>query len=128
MVENVFEYDMIAGSDRPTSDECGDAIGRWLWDQSEAGKAYRAVVRLEPIERVKWPWPDDLKRVRVGPAIAQSNVSSGFGRTISLLSVGLQYLGTVDMNALGVWPYNQSRIAENDNGFVRLSEVEDGKN
>lgn len=68
-------------------------------------------------ERVKWPWPD-VRRVLVGP------VETSMMRRVLLEGAFWLYISP---DNLGTWPQNQHRIAENDNGFVRLSEVANGE-
>lgn len=125
MVEKVFEYNTMSGRDKPTIGpcECGSEIGRWMWARSDAGKEYRVTVRVEPLpERVKWPWPD-VSRVRVGPRCID-----GHRNTLILTDAGWSLAWAIEKDLFGTWPANESRIASNDNGFVKLSEVANGKN
>lgn len=85
------------------------------------GDSARVTVRVEPLpERVKWPWPD-VSRVRVSEAHPD-----GY-RSIQIRSnhQWLIFRDHSQSNYFGTWPPDESRIATNDNGYVKLSEVPD---
>jgi len=120
-----FEYDTIVGSGKPNPHVCGNEIGNWLTEQSEAGKAYRAVVRLELIERVKWPdWASDINRFYISVVGAKRDFRRIGVCIVGELSWTQMYVKT---DYFGIWNPDQARIAENDNGFVKLSEVPNGE-
>jgi hypothetical protein len=77
-------------------------------------------------ERVKWPWPD-VSRVKIGPLEGYPSKA----RQVLIWGGSHWIPWFVDrehvLDSFGTWPANESRIAENDNGFVKLSEVPDAK-
>lgn len=118
-MEKTFEYSTRTyGGSRPAFN-CGVDIGMWLETVSQSA---RVTVRVEPLpERVKWPWPD-VSRVRVGPRCI-----NGHRNTLILTDAGWSLAWAIEKDLFGTWPANESRIAENDNGFVKLSEVANGE-
>lgn len=93
----------------------------------ESRKPARVTVRVEPMpERVKWPWPD-VSRVKIGPLEGYPSKA----RQVLIWGGSHWIPWFVDrehvLDSFGTWPANESRIAENDNGFVKLSEVPDAK-
>ncbi len=47
--------------------------------------------------------------------------------TLILTDAGWSLAWAIEKDLFGTWPANESRIAENDNGFVKLSEVANGE-
>ena len=120
MVERVFDCRMDSLLD----------ISEWIHGECRSMRnVYRVTVRVEPLpERVKWPdaW-SDVNRLELVPnkREPQYNVFVQFGDGNSTRA----YFGSTYGAPFGIRDDDRhvTRIAENDNGYVKLSEVPDAK-
>lgn len=123
MVEKTFEFDLSKNGHGHTPRDCGAEVAEWLIQCFKRGKwSCRVTVHAEQIpDRVPWPeWAEGVNKMMICEAC-------GTGRRTAFLLCGEFGIGGVGQDEFGVWPTDERRIAENDGGFVKLSEAENGK-
>lgn len=124
MTEKVFEVTRSEDGSKLRTNEkwsFGDSATLFAASCISPGQPAHVTVRVEPcvpVGRVPWPWPD-IKKVMVSPAVLGNKK-----RRVRLFDqeYWMDWIG-IERDMLGHWRATESRIAEYDNGFVKLSEV-----